>query len=181
MSGDLVDAEAVWQFLDRLGQCYRHPGTLYLVGGTSLLLVAAKDSTFDIDVQFEVPDEYHGEFIGCLRQVSRELELPVEKASPEQFIPLPAGYQDRQRYIGRFGLLDVFHFDFYSVALSKLHRGNEKDFADVVNMLQIGLIELQHLDSCFEEILPRYETYQVAADPDAFRRKFTLLKQRVRD
>jgi hypothetical protein len=47
---------------------------------------------------------------------SRDLRIPIERASPDQFIPLPAGYKDRKRFIERYGSLDVFHFDFYSVA-----------------------------------------------------------------
>ena len=49
----------------------------------------------------------------CLRQVSRELHFPVEQASPEQFIPLPKGFEDRRQFVGRFGALDIFHFDLY--------------------------------------------------------------------
>ena len=102
------------------------------MGGTSLLLAAGKMSTFDIDVQFQTENQHYSEFIRCLRTVSRELGIPVELASPEQFIPLPAGFQDRRQFVGRYGSLDVFHFDFYSIALAKVHRGNEKDFDDVV-------------------------------------------------
>lgn len=180
MTNVLVDAQGITNFLQRLGRCYRHAGTVYLVGGSSLLLVAAKESTFDIDLKFDVSPEHHTEFIRCLRQTGRELKLPVEQASPDQFIPLPHGYQERRRFIGRFGQLEVFHFDFYSVALSKLHRGNEKDFADILNMVQQGLIELPELEKYFQEILPHYENL-LSADPDSFQRKFTFFKEKFRN
>lgn len=178
MANTLVDMQGIISFLQRLGQCYRQIGTIYLVGGSSLLLVSAKESTFDIDLKFEVPPEYHTEFIRCLRQVGRELQMPVEQASPDQFIPLPQGYQERRRFIGHFGKLEVFHFDFYSVALSKLHRSNEKDFADVINMLHQGLLELSTLERYFQEILPQYENL-LSADPDSFQRRFALFLEKV--
>lgn len=178
MTNSLVDAQGLYRFLQRLGQCYRHAGELYLVGGSSLLLVAAKTSTFDIDVKFEVPLEHQTAFIRCLRQVGRELGVPVEQASPDQFIPMPSGYIERRRFVGRFSNLDVFHFDFYAVALSKLHRGNDKDFADVISMTQQGLIELTALEGYFQEILPRYEDL-LSADPTGFRRKFALFQEKI--
>jgi hypothetical protein len=174
-----ITTQALQDFLEQLGQCYRHPGRLYLVGGSSLILVAAKVSTLDIDIQFDIPGEYHDVFIRCLREISRQLQLPVEQASPDQFIPLPHGYQDRHQYIGRYGSLEVFHFDFYSVALSKLHRGNEKDFADVVQMVAQGLIALPQLREQFQEILPQLESFSLKADAKEFARNFTLFEQRL--
>lgn len=179
MAESLVDARTLETFLERLANCFRHPATLYLVGGTSLLLAANKNSTFDIDIQFSTDDRHHAEFIRCLRTVSRELGVPVELASPEQFIPLPAGFTDRRQFVKRYGLLEVFHFDFYSIALAKIHRGNEKDFDDVVRMVESGLIELAVLASYLEQILPDYEFYQPSADPAAFQRKFDLLRMKV--
>jgi len=179
MAENLVDARTLETFLQRLGQCFHRQAALYLVGGTSLLLAAGKTSTFDIDVQFQTENQHHPEFIRCLRTVSRELGIPVELASPEQFIPLPAGFQDRRQFVGRYGSLDVFHFDFYSIALAKVHRGNEKDFDDVVRMVQTSLISVIALESYLEQILPEYESYQPSADPATFRRKFELLKEKL--
>jgi hypothetical protein len=180
MTTNLVDDRGITRFLEQLGRCYRHAGSIYLVGGSSLILVAAKASTFDIELKAEIAPEHHSEFIRCLRQVSRELQYAVEQASPDQFIPLPTGYADRCQFIGRFGHLDVFHFDFYSVALSKLHRGNEKDFTDVTNILKQRLIEFVTLEHYFQEILPRYEDL-LSADPDDFKAKFAHFKSHLID
>jgi hypothetical protein len=174
-----VTAQALQELLGQLGRCYRYTGRLYLVGGSSLILVAAKVSTLDVDIQFEVPPEKYDVFIRCLRDISRQYKIAIEQASPEQFIPLPRGYQERHSFIGRYGMLDVFHFDFYSVALSKLHRGNEKDFADVIQMVQQGLITLSQLQSYFQEVLPQVETFSISADAKDFERNFGLFEQRL--
>lgn len=174
-----ITAQALKEFLEQLGHCYRYSGRIYLVGGSSLILVATKVSTLDIDLQFDVPVEHHDIFIRCLRELSRRYKVPVEQASPDQFIPLPRGYQDRHQFINRYGSLDVFHFDFYSIALSKLHRGNEKDFADVIQMVQSGLIELSKLQDYFQEILPQLELFQISTSAQDFERNFALFEQRL--
>jgi len=174
-----ITAQALQDFLEQLGRCYRHSGRIFLVGGSSLILVAAKVSTLDIDLQFDIPGEYHEAFIRCLRQISRQHKLPIEQVSPDQFIPLPRGYQNRHQFIGRYGSLDVFHFDFYSVALSKLHRGNEKDFADVIQMVSQGLITLVWLREQFQEVLPQLESFDISTDAKDFERNFTLFERRL--
>jgi hypothetical protein len=174
-----IDSKLAEEFLERLGRCYRQAGSLYLVGGSSLILLAAKKTTLDIDLKIDVPPTHHDEFIRCLRQIGREMAINVEPASPDEFLPLPAGYQERRRFIGRYGSLDVYHFDFYSVALGKLQRGNEKDYADVINMVRAKLIELETLEQFFADILPKLESFSLRSDPVAFRRKFELFKQRL--
>jgi hypothetical protein len=174
-----ITAQVLQDFLVQLGRCYRHTGRLYLVGGSSLILVVAKTSTLDIDLQFDVPEQYHDEFIRCLRELSRRHKLPVEQASPDQFIPLPSDYQNRHQFIGHYGSLEVFHFDFYSMALSKLHRGNEKDFADVIEMVLQGLIKISELQEQFQEIFPRLESFNLSADPVDFENNFALFEKRL--
>jgi Nucleotidyltransferase of unknown function (DUF6036) len=181
MSNLPIDSQRASEFLSQLGACYRHPGSLYLVGGSSLILLDAKRSTLDIDLKIEVAPEHHAEFIQCLRQVSREMQASVELASPDEFLPLPDGYQDRRRYIGRFGSLEVFHFDFYSSALSKISRGNQKDYDDVYQMWQQKLIQIETLEQYFNEILPKVESFSLRASQADFQLKFNLIKKRISD
>ncbi len=73
----------------------------------------------------------------------------------------------------------MFHFDFYSVALRKLHRGNEKDFADVIAMVQRDLVSLSQLKQDFAEVLAQLEARDIGARPEEFARKFALFEQRL--
>lgn len=86
------------------------------------------DSTVDIDVRFE-PDS--GVALSRIRDLKEELSINVELASPLDFLPALAGWQDRSRFRFREGNLEVFDFDPYSQALSKLERGFELDLDDV--------------------------------------------------
>ena len=121
----------------------------------------------------------HAEFIECIRSISREMQIQVEQASPDEFLPLPSGYENRHRYIGRYGNLEVFHFDFYSVALGKLNRGTEKDFSDVTQMVQVGVIRFSELEGYLQEILPKLETFNLRSDVSDLKRKFELFKKRM--
>jgi hypothetical protein len=77
--------------------------------------------------------------------------------------------------LGRHFPKDVFHFDLYSTALSKIERGTENDFADVLMLLQTGRLDGEMLQNCFREILPRYATESLKQDPVEFQRKFATL------
>lgn len=49
--------------------------------------------------------------------------------------------------------IDVFYFDFYSIALSKMERGNSRDVADVKLLVQKGIIKLDELDAAYQQVL----------------------------
>jgi hypothetical protein len=172
-----VDRQRIEEFLRRLGERFHRPGRVYLVGGTTMVYEGFRGQTLDIDIAFEVSSDDHGAFIRAVRDLKEELWLNVEEASPGDFIPLPAGHRDRSRFIGRYGQLDVFHFDLYSMALSKIERGTEEDFSDVLALLRSKQIDWETLTGCFAEILPRVGTASLRQDPEEFQRKFDALKR----
>lgn len=100
--------------------------------------------TIDLDFVGDdlAPSELH-------RQVIRAAEALKMVAKPvplERFIPLPEGSASRHIRIGRFGNLEVFVADPYSIALSKLDRGFDTDLDDVVFLLRRKLIVLEELE-----------------------------------
>ena len=68
-------------------------------------------------------------------------------------MPLPSQWEAHAQYVGRYGGIDVFYFDFYSIALSKIERGNSRDIADVRLLVQEKIITLQELDASYQEVL----------------------------
>jgi hypothetical protein len=147
-----------------------------LIGGTTLVFEALRSQTLDIDIALEVPPPDHADLIRAIRVLKDELSVNVEEAGPGDFIPLPAGYQDRHVFVGRFGSLDVFHFDLYSVALSKIERGRDQDFADVLILLSTGRLQWERLKAFFEEILPRMGEHSLRQDPLEFQENFRTLE-----
>lgn len=170
-----VDRQRIETFLQRLGRHFPRPGRVYLVGGTTLVYEGLRPQTLDIDITFDIAAEDHSRFVAVVRELKESLSLNIEEASPAEFIPLPAGYEARSEFIGRYGQLDVFHFDLYSTALSKIERGTENDYADVLSLLHNRRLEMGQLTAFFEEILPLFATRSLRRDPENFRRKFAIL------
>jgi hypothetical protein len=176
-----IDRLRVHYFLVKLGIEFRHPARLYLVGGTTLVYEGLREQSLDIDIHYEVADEHEAEFAQVIRRLKDELQVNVEQASPGDFIPLPRGWKERAMHVGRFGQVDVFHFDLYSTALSKIERGREGDYQDVLTMLRAGQIDIGELKQAFDNILPRLERESLKRNPDRFRRNFALVEKMLRD
>ena len=68
-------------------------------------------------------------------------------------MPLPSDWEMHAQYVGRYGEIDGFYFDFYSIALSKIERGNSRDIADVELLVQQKIISLDELDVAYQEVL----------------------------
>lgn len=151
-----VDRPAIERFLKRLGRMVHHPGRIYLVGGAALVhhqVRGPRATTLDIDLSFEASNEQ--EIESAIQRLKTELDLNVERASPGDFIPLPASWQDHAHYIGRYGALEVFYFDYYSQALSKIERSTERDLQDVELLARQGWITRAGLDAAYQEVLPQ--------------------------
>ena len=163
-----VDRSRIELFLRRLGERFRHSGRLYLVGGTTMVFEGWRAQSLDVDLTFEVAPEDHTGMVQTIRELKEELALNVEQVSPGDFIPLPNGYRERAVFIGRFGQLDVFHFDLYSTALSKIARGTEEDLSDVLALLRAGRIAMEQLEQSWNEIRPRVATESLKQDVPEF-------------
>ncbi len=72
------------------------------------------------------------------------MQVNVEFASPADFIPIPHQWEVNAKFIGRYGTIDAFYFDFYSIALSKIQRGSTRDINDARLLLQQHIITLYY-------------------------------------
>jgi len=171
-----VDRARIEEFLKHLGKRFRKPGRVYLVGGTTLVFEGLREQTLDIDVVLGVAASDHGEIIQAVRELKDTLSVNVKEASPGDFIPLPSGYENRHIFVGRFGMLDVLHFDLYSTALSKIERGRMQDFDDVLALLRAGRLEWNALVDCFKEILPQMGKHSLKQNPARFEQNFRTLE-----
>lgn len=168
MTRSLVNLERLKAFLERFGRDCRGPGTVFIVGGGSAVLHGWRNTTVDVDLKLDPEPTGAFELIARLKD---ELSINVELASPDQFIPPPAGWRDRSVFIARYGKVDFFHFDFYAQALAKIERGSERDLTDVEAMVSAKLLKLDKLREAFEGIQPQLVRYP-GIDAGAFRAKF---------
>ena len=161
----LADAERIEGFLRELGRRSRKPVRLYLTGGATAVLLGWRASTIDVDLKL-VPDS--DELLRELPRLKEELEINVELASPDQFIPELPGWEDRSLFVARHGSLSVYHLDPYSQALAKIERGHAQDLADVRSMMEAGLVEPRRALQLFDQIEPDLFRFP-AIDARAFR------------
>ena len=138
---------------------------MYLTGGATAVLEGWRASTVDVDVRFE-PDSDAA--LRRIAELKEELSLNVELASPLDFLPPLPEWRERSRFRLREGNLEVFDFDPYSQALSKVQRGFELDRADVASMVRSGQVEPATLLSLFEQIEPELFRFP-AVDPAGLR------------
>jgi len=151
-----LDLDRLRQVLAAFGRACRGPGTLYLTGGATALLEGWRESTVDVDLKLD--PEPDGAFAAIAR-IKEELGVNVELASPADFLPELADWRARSRFVDRFGLVEVRHYDFRAQALAKLSRGFERDLADVRAMLERGLVGSGALRDALAEIAPRLERF----------------------
>ena len=163
---ETVGAGRIREFMRQLGAASGASGRIYLTGGASAVLLRWRETTLDIDIKI-IPDD--GRVLRVVPQLKENLNVNVELASPTDFIPEVAGWQERSPFIVREGELSFHHFDFYSQALAKIERGHRKDIVDVKSMLSSGLVEQRELARLFESIEPELYRYP-AIDPAEFRK-----------
>ena len=125
---------------------------LTLIGGSALILLGNSRLTLDID--FVGDDVHPNELHRQIMKIAKEIKINVEPVPIERFIPLPKGSEQRTIPIGQFGNLNVYVADPYSIALSKVDRGFEADFDDVVFLIQHNYINLKELERILNDALP---------------------------
>jgi hypothetical protein len=120
----------------------------------------------DIDLKLVPDDDW---VLRAIPELKEALRINVELASPDDFIPVPDGWDMRSPFIAQEGPLAFYHFDFVAQALAKIERGHEQDRSDVSEMLRRDLVTPKALRETFAAIGPRLFRYP-SIDPAAFRR-----------
>ncbi len=171
-----VDIE---KFLTALGKTYRKPGRIYLAGGAALVHMGLRSgSTLAIDVVIEATNE--DEMVMAIRRLVDQMQINIEFSSPADFIPIPAQWIVHAKYIGRYGKVDAFYFDFYSLALRKISRGNDRDLLDSKLLVQQKVITLEELDATYNEVLPRIgKRPYINLDPQKFTERYVTVRQQL--
>ena len=164
-----VDAARIRRFMRELGGEAERDVRLYFTGGATAVLLGWRTGTIDVDVVDVKMEPETDRLFRAFPRLKDKLEINVELASPDQFIPELSDWRDRSAFIAQEGRLSFYHYDFYSQALAKIQRGHAQDRDDVRQMIDRGLIDRQELRRRFEEIEPHLYRFP-AIDPAAFRR-----------
>lgn len=171
---NLLDREKLIQFLSQLGKRARSKGACYVTGGASALLVGWRETTLDVDVKFD--PEPLGVF-DAIPELKKTLQINVELASPDDFIPVTADWKSHCPFIGQFGELSVYHFNFTAQAMSKIERGHPKDILDAREMLKRQLTTKEQLLAMLNAIRPLIRRYPAIDEETFVRRIETFIRE----
>ena len=145
-----VGQQEIEHFLVQVGRT-RQPGRLYLTGGVALVHRGIRPGqTLDIGIQITVDP---ANLTSQIAQLKQKMNINIEFASPGDFIPLPTQWETRSEFIKRYGQVDMFYFDWYSIALSKMQRANRQDVVDVQLLVRQGFIDLNEHDALYQNVL----------------------------
>lgn len=133
-----ADRERIQQLMRAFGRAAARDLRVYLVGGTTAVLLGWRASTVDVDFVMRPEDDA---LLRAIPSLKERLQVNVEMASPADFVPVPAGWEERSPFITQEGRVAFHHFDLYAQALAKVERAHRQDLADVQEMLARRLIE----------------------------------------
>ena len=153
-ANDGVSQASIEQFLQVLAMTFQQPSNLYLTGDAVLVHLGLRPSTSTtIGLVIEAADET--KMTAAIMQSAERVHLTAAFTSPEDVIPIPWTWQEHAPYIGPYGYIDVFYFDYVSLALGKIALGSEQDLNDVWLLVRQKLLSLHDLDNSYLEIQPR--------------------------
>ena len=158
---DSLAEREVLNFLIHLGTLYPKPATLYLLGGGALCLLGSSRRTLDIDCTLGEAADQEQEFVQIMEVLADEMHLELEVIPIQEFTPIPAGSESRHQLIDKFGLIEAFIYDPYTIAVSKLTRGLETDLQDILFLLQRNIIKLDRLSEYVDAAIPVAWEYDV--------------------
>jgi hypothetical protein len=162
---DETDRTKIDAFMSGLAQRVRGPGRIFITGGGTAVLYGWREVTIDLDLK---ADPEPGGFFEAIAELKEAINLNVELASPDDFLPPLPGWRERSIFIARRAPIDFYHYDLYSQALAKIERSHTRDLEDVRAMFALKLIETDVLQVLFSAVEPQLIRYP-SVDPKTLR------------
>ena len=114
----------------------RGPYRVYLVGGGTAVHAGWRESTIDADLYSEKEAVFRD-----VQAIKERLQINIEFARPEHFVPALAGSDERHVFIATIGKVSFYHYDPYAQLLSKVVRGFNRDMQDAERFLDSGMVD----------------------------------------
>jgi hypothetical protein len=107
-----------------------------LVGGGTAVYLGWRRSSIDVDLFSDEQRVFRD-----IQELKERLNLNIEFARPEDFVPPLKGSADRHVFIDTIGSITFFHYDPYAQLLSKVVRGFERDLGDAREFVRSGMVD----------------------------------------
>jgi len=123
---------------------------VYFVGGGTAVHSGWRESTIDADLSSD-----HDAIFRDVQGIKERLQLNIEFARPEDFVPTLSGSNDRHLFIDTIGRVSFYHYDPYAQLLSKVVRGFNRDMQDAENFVLSGMVDPRLFQSLVQRIPDR--------------------------
>lgn len=112
------------------------PYRVYLVGGGTAVSLGWRRSSIDVDLFSDRDDVFRD-----IQGIKERLNMNIEFARPEDFVPPLAGTGERHIFIETVGSISFYHYDPYAQLLSKVVRGFQRDRDDARQFIRSELVD----------------------------------------
>ena len=137
---------------------------VYLVGGGTAVYCGWRAASIDADLYSDREEVFHD-----IQGIKERLNVNVEFARPEHFVPPLVGTDGRHVLIEAIPPVTFYHYDPYAQALAKIVRGFERDLDDARHFVDSGMIE----ESRLRELVGKIPEAEFARYPNLSRAAVT--------
>lgn len=113
---------------------------VYFVGGGTAVYLGWRRSTIDVDLHADQEVVFRD-----IQLIKERLNINIELARPEDFVPPLPETDDRHVFIEKIGTITFYHYDPYAQILSKIVRGFQRDLDDARGFVESGMVDLHEL------------------------------------
>lgn len=125
----------------------RGPNQVYFVGGGTAVYLGWRHSSIDADL-FSDREEVFRDIQG----IKERLNMNIDFARPEDFVPPLQGTEKRHVFIDKIGSVAFYHYDPYAQLLSKIVRGFQRDLDDARKFVSSGMVDPARLLDLVEAV-----------------------------
>jgi uncharacterized nucleotidyltransferase DUF6036 len=120
---------------------------VFFVGGGTAVLEGWRESTIDADLYSDTEGVFRD-----VQGIKERLNVNIEFARPEDFVPPLAGTAGRHVLVETIGNVSFYHYDPYAQLLSKVVRGFDRDMRDARSFLASGRVDAARFRALVNEI-----------------------------
>lgn len=115
---------------------------VYFVGGATAVYLGWRRSSIDVDLYSDQDVVFRN-----IQEIKERLNINIEFARPEDFVPPLKGTTNRHVFIDTVGAITFYHYDPYAQLLSKVVRGFQRDLDDAREFISSGIVDPRKLRS----------------------------------
>lgn len=120
---------------------------VYFVGGGTAVYSGWRGSSIDVDLYSDDDAVFRN-----IQQVKERLNMNIEFARPEEFVPPLNGSVNRHLFIRTVGTISFYHYDPYAQCLAKVVRGFQRDVDDARAFVASEMVDPSRLSALVAEI-----------------------------